>query len=54
LHIAIEDEFIIHIAPTIIGQGIPLFKSSPYESTLDLVKVTQQQNQFVELHYKRK
>ncbi len=47
------DEFIIHIAPTIIGQGIPLFKSSPYESTLDLVKVTQH-NQFVELHYKRK
>jgi dihydrofolate reductase len=47
------DEFIIHIAPTIIGQGIPLFKSGDYEISLELVSITQY-NQFVELHYKRK
>lgn len=47
------DDFIIHVAPTIIGQGIPLFKSGSYEMWLELVKVTQY-NQFVELHYRRK
>jgi len=35
------DDFIIHIAPTIIGQGIPLFKSGSCEMSLELVKVTQ-------------
>lgn len=46
------DEFIIHIAPTIIGGGIPLFKAGTGEIPLRLVKVTQF-HQFVELHYER-
>ncbi|MHB1957199.1 MAG: dihydrofolate reductase family protein [Sulfobacillus sp.] len=44
------DELIIHIAPTIIGGGIPLFKAGMRETSLDLVKVTQY-HQFVELRY---
>ncbi len=46
------DDFIIHIAPTIIGQGIRLFQAGAYEMSLELIKVTQY-NQFVELHYRR-
>ncbi len=46
------DEFIIHIAPTIIGGGIPLFKAGIREIPLRLVKVTQS-HQFVELRYER-
>ncbi|WP_204696534.1 dihydrofolate reductase family protein [Geomicrobium sediminis] len=47
------DEFIITIAPTIIGKGIPLFKAGDF--TLDLsLKGTQHFNQFVELHYEVK
>jgi dihydrofolate reductase len=44
------DELIIHIAPTIIGGGIPLFKAGTREKALHLVKVTQY-HQFVELRY---
>ena len=44
------DEFIITIAPTIIGNGIPLFKEG--NQALDLsLKGTQRFNQFIELHY---
>ncbi len=44
------DEFIITIAPTLLGKGIPLFKEGDYQ--LDLVlKGTRKFNQFVELHY---
>ncbi len=46
------DEFIIHVAPAIIGQGILLFKPGSYEMTLQLLKVTQY-NEFVELYYQR-
>lgn len=42
------DEFIIQIAPTVIGGGIPLFKAGTREMSLDLVKVTQY-DQFFEL-----
>ncbi len=44
------DEFIIHIAPIILGGGIPLFKAGTRETSLDLVKVTSY-NPFVELRY---
>ncbi|EZH64835.1 hypothetical protein DH09_20185 [Bacillaceae bacterium JMAK1] len=47
------DEFIITIAPTIIGKGIPLFKGGDHTLNLSL-KGTQHFNQFVELHYKVK
>lgn len=47
------DEFIITIAPQIIGSGIPLFKKSDVELDLQL-KSVRRFNQFVELHYVRK
>lgn len=44
------DEFIITVAPTLIGSGIPLFKNGNYHLELSL-KGTRRFNQFVELHY---
>lgn len=44
------DEFFITVAPTIIGNGIPLFKEGDYNLELTLLG-TRQFNQFVELHY---
>lgn len=46
------DEFIITVAPTIIGKGIPLFREGDYQLGLSL-KGVRNFNQFVELHYKR-
>ena len=46
------DEFIITVAPTIIGKGIPLFREGDYQLELSL-KGVRNFNQFVELHYKR-
>lgn len=46
------DEFIITVAPTIIGKGIPLFRDGDYQLDLTL-KGVRNFNQFVELHYKR-
>lgn len=47
------DEIIITVAPTIIGNGTPLFKESNQELEL-ILKSTRQFNQFVELHYEVK
>ncbi len=47
------DEFIITIAPTIIGNGIPLFKEGNHQLDLSL-KGTKKFNQFIELHYEVK
>ncbi len=47
------DELIITIAPTILGEGIPLFKKGDYQLNLSL-KSTRTFNQFVELHYEVK
>ncbi|MBD3107560.1 dihydrofolate reductase [Bacillus sp. AGMB 02131] len=44
------DELIITIAPTILGNGIPLFKEGDYQLDLTL-EGTRKYNQFVELHY---
>lgn len=44
------DELILTVAPTIIGEGIPLFKAGDYQLDLSLVG-TRTFNQFVELHY---
>ena len=44
------DEFIINIAPTIIGTGIPLFNKQNMEIELEL-KSIRRFNQFAELHY---
>jgi dihydrofolate reductase len=44
------DEFILTIAPTLIGKGIPLFKEDNYHLELSL-KSIRRFNQFVELHY---
>ncbi|MBS4202260.1 dihydrofolate reductase [Bacillus sp. FJAT-49732] len=44
------DELILTIAPTILGEGIPLFKVGDYQLDLKL-KGTRTFNQFVELHY---
>lgn len=47
------DEFIITIAPVIIGRGIPLFKEIDFELELRL-KDIRRYNQFAELHYELK
>jgi dihydrofolate reductase len=47
------DEFIITIAPTILGIGIPLFKEGNHQLDLSL-KGTKRFNQFIELHYEVK
>ncbi|OZM57572.1 hypothetical protein CIB95_04160 [Lottiidibacillus patelloidae] len=47
------DELIITVAPTIIGEGIPLFKEGVCESEFTLLGM-KQYNQFAELHYKLK
>lgn len=47
------DEFIITIAPTIIGNGIPLFKESNHYLELSLIG-TRNFNQFTALHFERK
>ena len=44
------DELIVTVAPTIIGEGIPLFKPDDYKLDLSL-RGTRTFNQFVELHY---
>lgn len=44
------DEFIITIAPTILGSGIPLFKEGSYQFNLHL-KGIKRFNQFTELRY---
>jgi dihydrofolate reductase len=47
------DEFIIQIAPSIIGHGIPLFIPSEQENQLNLIEV-RHVKQFAELHYELK
>jgi len=44
------DEFIITIAPILIGNGISLFNKNDFELELKL-KGMRKFNQFVELHY---
>ncbi|MBS4203469.1 dihydrofolate reductase family protein [Lederbergia citrea] len=44
------DELVLTIAPSIIGDGIPLFKVGDYQLDLYL-KGTRTFNQFVEIHY---
>ena len=47
------DDYIITVAPILIGKGIPLFKKINVEVDLEL-KSIRRFNQFVELHYKAK
>ncbi|MCH1624431.1 dihydrofolate reductase family protein [Ferdinandcohnia quinoae] len=47
------DEIIITFAPTILGNGIPLFKEGNRQLDLSL-KGTRKFNQFIELHYEVK
>ncbi|SFQ39074.1 dihydrofolate reductase family protein [Salibacterium halotolerans] len=47
------DEFIITIAPTIIGSGIPLFKEGNHQLGLSLIE-SKTFNQFITLHYQVK
>ena len=44
------DEFIITLAPTILGNGIPLFKEGDYQLDLSFTGM-KSYNQFVELRY---
>jgi dihydrofolate reductase len=44
------DEFIITIAPTLIGKGIFLYKEMDVDTKLELKEITQF-NQFVQMHY---
>lgn len=46
------DEFIVTLAPAIIGNGIALFKQGNYEVELKLKEV-KQYNQFVQLYYEK-
>lgn len=47
------DEWIISIAPTLIGKGIPLFQENDVEIPLKL-KSVKSYGQFAQLHYERK
>ncbi|MBY8911469.1 dihydrofolate reductase family protein [Bacillus sp. YC2] len=47
------DEFIIQIAPVLLGRGIPLFKPRDRETRLKLTDV-RRYKQFAELHYEVK
>lgn len=47
------DEFIITVAPILLGTGIPLFKEGDYQMELSF-KGMRNFNQFVELHYEVK
>jgi len=47
------DEFIITVAPTLIGNGIPLFNKDDFEQELKLKNI-RKFNQFAELHYEVK
>ncbi|MBM7096220.1 dihydrofolate reductase [Bacillus sp. H-16] len=49
----VVDEMIIAVAPTLIGNGIPLFKEGEYELDLELMG-TRRFDDFVELHYRVK
>lgn len=53
LEAKLVDEFIVQIAPTIIGSGIPLFIPSDEETALRLVDV-KRFRQMTELHYELK
>jgi dihydrofolate reductase len=53
LQAKLVDEFMIQIAPVIIGRGIPLFVPGDQENELTLVDV-RRYKQFAELHYQRK
>lgn len=44
------DKWIIAIAPTILGKGIPLFHKNDFETRLKLTDI-KRHNQFTELHY---
>lgn len=50
LQAKLVDEFIVQIAPSIIGRGIPLFVPGEQENQLRLVNV-RRVKQFAELHY---
>lgn len=45
------DEFIITVAPTLIGKGIPLFQESDFEVDLTLVDI-KYYDKFAQLHYR--
>lgn len=47
------DEFIIHIMPVILGQGISLFESVPIEKKLTLIKSEVHSNAAILMHYKK-
>ncbi|MCA0988136.1 dihydrofolate reductase family protein [Guptibacillus algicola] len=47
------DEFIISVAPSLLGKGIPLFKESEIEADL-VLKDVKQFGQFAQLHYEMK
>ncbi|WP_456271347.1 dihydrofolate reductase family protein [Bacillus sp. AK031] len=47
------DELILTIAPSLLGNGIPLFRSHDEELALEL-KDMRRNNQFVQLHYSLK
>ncbi len=47
------DEFIITVAPVLVGSGIPLFHKIDMQKELHLLSI-KRYNQFAELHYVRK
>ncbi|WP_430786702.1 dihydrofolate reductase family protein [Virgibacillus flavescens] len=53
LQAKLVDEFFIQIAPTILGNGIPLFQPGDVENKLTLVDV-KQYKQIAEVHYVKK
>ncbi|PAB60346.1 dihydrofolate reductase family protein [Anaeromicrobium sediminis] len=48
------DEYIVSIIPIILGEGIPLFKSSKISHNLKLIDVKKYPTGLVQVHYRRK
>ena len=47
------DEFIISVIPTLIGEGVLLFKPGRPETKLELINVSYYDKGLVQLHYRR-
>ena len=48
------DEVILDINPSILGEGLPVFKPLDFKLDLELIKVDQIKENIVEVHYKVK
>lgn len=46
------DEIILNYNPYVLNEGIPLFRGKYFENKLELIKVIEEQEGIVQVHYK--